>query len=84
MYYVYILKSAKDNEMCTGCIKDLRRRLELHNDGKVFATHLRRPLQVIFYEAYIDQKDAFARKKWLKTGWGRNQVKKVLRNYLKI
>jgi len=32
---------------------------------------------------FLNQKDAFTREQWLKTGWGRNYIKKVLRNYFK-
>jgi len=39
---------------------------------------------LIYYEAYLDKQDAFAREKWLKTGWGRNYLKKILKYSLKI
>jgi hypothetical protein len=32
----------------------------------------------------VNPRDAFAREQWLKTGWGRNQLKTMLRNTLKI
>lgn len=83
MYYVYILQSIKDRKLYVGCTNDLRKRLSLHNSGKVFSTHLRKPLKIIYYEAFINKHDAFQREQWLKTGWGRNQVKKILANYLK-
>jgi putative endonuclease len=51
----------------------------LHNNGKVPATSFRRPLALIYYEAYLDKRDAYSREKWLKTGWGRNYFKKTLR-----
>jgi putative endonuclease len=83
MYYVYILQSTKDKQLYTGCTNDLKKRLVLHNAGKVPSTVSRRPLQIIFYEAFISKEDAFAREHWLKTGWGRNHVKKLLERYLK-
>ena len=81
MWYVYVLRSKRDNKLYIGCTDDLRKRVELHNAGKVPATKLRRPLALIHYEAYLNKFDAFAREKWLKTGWGRNHLKKVLKNY---
>ena len=84
MYYVYVLRGERDKKLYIGCTKDLRQRLAMHNSGKVPATNLREPLRLIFYEAYINKTDAFAREKWLKTGWGRNQLRKVLSNFLKI
>lgn len=82
MHYVYILKSHKNNDFYTGCTQDLKERLKLHNSGKVFATQAYRPWSLIHYEAFINKKDAYIREKWLKTGWGRNQVRKMLANYL--
>lgn len=67
--------------MYTGCTNDLKARIKLHNNGKVSATRLRCPLALIYYEAYLNRFDAFAREKWLKTGWGRNYIKKALKNY---
>ena len=84
MYYVYVLRSRKDKDLYTGCTNDLKKRILLHNQGKVYATHERTPFDLIFYEAFINKHDAFAREQWLKTGWGRNQLQKILNNFLKI
>ena len=54
----------------------------MHNSNKVKATMKHRPLKFIYCEAYLNAKDAFQREKWLKTGWGSNQLKKSLFNYL--
>lgn len=83
MYYVYILISKKDNQLYIGCTNDLQKRFKLHNLGKIEATKNRRPLELIYYEAFINKHDAFEREQWLKTGWGRNQLKKILFNFLK-
>ena len=55
----------------------------MHNKGYIHSTSGRRPFSLVYYEAFTNQKDAFAREKWLKTGWGRNQIQKLLSNYLK-
>ncbi len=83
MQYVYVLRSKTDNDLYIGCTKDLRKRIELHNSGKIMATRNRKPLYIIYYEAFLNKHDAFNREQWLKTGWGRNQLKKILNNYLK-
>lgn len=82
MYYVYILHSRKDNKLYTGCTNNLQKRLELHNSGKIFSTKYRLPLSIIYYEAYGDKEDAFQREKYLKTGWGRSYIRRILKNYL--
>lgn len=84
MHYVYILQSTKDTNLYIGCTNDLKKRLLLHNDGEVPSTKNRKPLKLIYYEAFLNQKDAFGREQWLKTGWGHNQIAKILNNYLKI
>ncbi|KKP43629.1 MAG: excinuclease ABC subunit C [Candidatus Staskawiczbacteria bacterium RIFCSPHIGHO2_01_FULL_34_27] len=83
MYYTYILRSDKDKNLYVGYTSDLRRRIQEHNNGKTFSTSHRRPLFLIYYEAYINEDDAKQCEKFLKTGWGRNYIKKTLRNYFK-
>lgn len=66
MYYVYILKSKKDNNFYIGSTNDLKRRLCEHNSGLVFSTKSRKPLGLIYYEAYCAEGDARKREKNLK------------------
>ena len=66
MFYVYILKSKKDNKCYIGSTNNLKRRLKEHNDGLVFSTKGRRPLILIYYEAYRSEKDARKREANLK------------------
>jgi len=66
MYYIYILKSRKDSNLYTGSTKDLRKRFKDHNEGKVFSTKLRTPFELIYYEAYKNEKDAREREHNLK------------------
>jgi len=66
MFYLYILKSKVDKQLYIGSTNDLKERLKLHNSGKVFSTRLRRPLEVVYYEAYKAESDARRREKSLK------------------
>jgi len=66
MHYVYIIKSKKDGLLYTGSTNDLKKRFQLHNEGKVFSTRLRRPFELIYYEAYKAEKDARVREHNLK------------------
>ena len=70
--------------MYIGCTNNLQKRIYEHNSGKVFSTKHRMPFDLIYYEAFVNKKDAFAREQWLKTGWGRNHLAKMLINSLKI
>ncbi|OIP57244.1 MAG: excinuclease ABC subunit C [Candidatus Levybacteria bacterium CG_4_10_14_0_2_um_filter_36_16] len=82
MYYVYILKSEKDKSLYTGYTKDLKKRYKEHNNGLSKATKSRRPYQLIFYEAFVNMKDAKKREEYLKSGWGLRSIKKMLVNTL--
>ncbi len=83
MWYAYILQSKRDNELYVGMTNDLRNRVTMHNAGKVFATRFRYPLVSIYYEAHDNKYDAAAREQFLKTGWGKNWIKKNLRYHFK-
>ena len=70
MYYVYVLKSLKDGNLYTGVTTDLSRRLREHNAGKTKSLRARRPLRLVFSEAYPTKRDALARERFLKTPAG--------------
>ena len=82
MYYIYILQSNKDKQFYTGYTNDLKERLKLHNDGKVTSTKNRLPVELVYYEACLNQQDATHREKYLKTAWGKRYIKARLKNYL--
>ncbi len=81
MFYVYVLKSLKDDKLYIGCTNDLKKRFTLHNKGKIDSTKNRTPFKLIYYEAFLDKHDAFVREQWLKTGWGKKHLEKILQNY---
>ena len=81
-YYVYVLQSKKDNNFYTGYTKNLNRRLKKHNNGDVPSTRLRTPLKLIYYESCLNQQDACAREKYLKSGMGKRYIKNRLKKYL--
>lgn len=82
-FYVYILFSEKDAGLYIGYTEDLKLRLGEHFKGRVVATRHRRPLILTHYEAFTNKKDAKAREVFLKSGFGRSQLKKALQNKLK-
>ena len=82
MYYTYILRSMKDMDFYTGSTKDLKLRFEQHNKGLVESTERRRPFELIYYEARLDQNDATKREKYLKTYHGKMFLKRRLKSYL--
>ena len=81
-YYIYTLFSLKDKRFYTGLTTNLRNRLSRHARGEVKSTTNRRPLKLIHYEYFINEKDAKSREVFLKSGFGRNQLKKALKRTL--
>lgn len=82
MYYTYVLLSKKDGNFYTGFTKDLKSRFEQHKSGEVDSTRNRRPLELIYYEACVLQRDATKREKYLKTYLGKMFLRKRLKSYL--
>jgi putative endonuclease len=81
MYYVYVLRSNADRGLYIGCTKDLKKRIIEHNHGRIESTQNRFPMELIYYEACLNQKDSFKREKYLKTTYGRRYLKNRLREY---
>jgi len=84
MYFVYVLKSGRGGRLYIGFTDDIERRPKEHNEGKSLATRPFRPYKLIFYEAFLERKDAEAREKFLKSGWGRRSIKKMLKFYFGV
>lgn len=80
MWYVYIFISLKDHLLYTGFTNNLKSRWRAHEGGFVKATKNRRPLKLIYYEAYTHEADARRREKYLKGGKGRGELKMQLKN----
>jgi len=74
-----VLKSQKDKRLYIGYSSDLRNRLNKHNNGEVESTKHRRPLELIFYEAFKNKKDAQRREKYFKTDKGKSSLRQILR-----
>lgn len=81
MQYVYVLQN-QSGQFYTGCTSDLKKRLVQHNTGKSEFTKYRGPYELIYYEACLNVKDAYAREKYLKTGMGKRYLKNRLKRYI--
>ena len=82
MYYTYVLQSMNDMNFYTGFTKDLKLRFEQHNKGFVESTKNRRPFELIYYEACLNEADAIKREKYLKTYNGKMFLRSRLKSYL--
>ncbi len=66
MNYTYIVK-CRDNTYYTGWTKDLDRRMKAHNSGTgAKYTRSRRPVRLVYYEAYRTKEEAMRREREIK------------------
>jgi putative endonuclease len=80
---MYVLRSTKDENLYIGSTNDLKRRFKEHNAGDVESTRPRRPLTLVYYEAYSAEQDARTREKQLKLrGNALGQLKRRLNQSL--
>lgn len=84
MVYTYVLLSIKDKNFYTGYTTNLKERFKDHNRGKSFATKHRGPFKLIYYEVCLNQQDAYAREKYLKSGMGKRYIKNRLKRLLSL
>jgi len=84
MYYTYVLRSKKNRQLYTGYTEDLRKRFNEHNSGKCTYTKGRRPYELIYYEACLNEQDAIKREKYFKTGIGKHFIKNRLKRFLSL
>ncbi|MBN8666388.1 MAG: GIY-YIG nuclease family protein [Chitinophagales bacterium] len=83
MFFVYILHSASSGKTYTGFTINVERRLEEHNIAESSGFTLRyRPWTLIHTEPFEKKAEAMKREKYLKTGKGREEIKRIIQNYL--
>jgi putative endonuclease len=58
MQPIYLCFSEKDEQFYTGYTADIKKRLVLHNEGRVESTKNRRPLKLIYWEGCLNSQDA--------------------------
>lgn len=71
MYYCYILLSSKSHIFYFGSAKDLKIRLEQHNNGKVKSTKPHIPWKLVWCGAFETEKQARDFELYLKSGSGK-------------
>jgi putative endonuclease len=81
MFYFYILISEKDRRLYYGYTSDLKKRMEQHERGTVTSTKHRRPLRLVYYEAYCDKLSAQARETSVKRS---GRIRKRLQERLQL
>jgi len=70
MFYVYILRSEKDNSKYIGVTSDLKRRVIEHNSGNAKYSSTKLPYKLIWYCAFTEKTKAYSFEKYLKSSSG--------------
>ncbi|MDP3957519.1 MAG: GIY-YIG nuclease family protein [bacterium] len=78
MYSVYVIQSQIDNRLYVGMSRDIKKRLDEHNNGKVFSTKGYRPWAFVYSEFIGNRVEARKREKYLKGGSGKEFIKKII------
>ena len=75
MWYVYVLRSARNGRLYTGSTNDLERRLQEHQRGKNRYARYAGPFELVYKEEYGTRLEARQRELFLKSGRGRALLK---------
>lgn len=81
-FYAYVLKSKIKDFLYVGFTHNLKKRFLEHNNGEETSTKAYAPFDLIFYEAYRNEKDAKRREEYFKTTKGRTTLKAMLKEFL--
>ena len=77
-YFVYVLRSDKFIRNYVGFSSNVEKRLADHNNGRTKSTKPFRPWKLLFIESFETKIEALQREKFLKSGQGRDYIKRKL------
>jgi putative endonuclease len=78
MPFVYVLRSPATGRYYTGATLNLEARLQQHNADQSISTKNRGPWDLVHHEEYSTLAEALRRERFLKTGKGRQEFKRLL------
>ena len=84
MYYTYVLYSKKLTKRYVGVTEFLAERLGQHLQKQTPFTRRAGDWKLVYYEAFLSKVDAYAEEKFLKSGKGRERLKFLLRDTMKV
>lgn len=79
MWFVYCLRSRSRNYIYVGLTNDIARRTNQHNTGKERTTRPYAPFDLVHTEEFETRVDARRREKFLKSGAGKELLKKIIK-----
>ena len=78
MHYVYVISSKTRKYIYVGITNNLSRRITEHNRGYNKTTRAYRPFKLILGEEFTTRTAAREREKYLKSGFGKEFLKKMI------
>jgi len=81
IYYVYIIRSLKDNKLYIGQTNNIEKRLIRHNKELVKSTKNRRPFSLVFQKEFRTRKETINYERYLKSLKEGNEFKKILNSH---
>ena len=79
MFFIYVINSLSRKYIYVGMTNDLDRRIKEHNMGQNRSTKAYKPFELILKEEYATRDEARKREKYLKSGIGKEFLKKLLK-----
>lgn len=76
-FFVYVIKSQSRNYIYVGITNSFDRRLNEHNTGRNKTTRAYAPFKMLLVESYDSRQEARDREKYLKSGSGKEWLKKL-------
>ena len=77
-YFVYVLRSQKDNKHYIGSTSDVEKRLAFHNSGLQRSTRTRIPFILIYQDEFATKEEALKREKYIKSLKGGQALRKLI------
>jgi putative endonuclease len=77
-YVIYAIKSSFDDKIYVGFTMNLEKRIKEHNQGKTKSTKGFRPWALLYNEIAETRMEARKREKYLKSGCGKEFLKKLI------
>ncbi len=75
-FFVYSIRSLKDGRFYVGMTESLERRIKEHNNGRTKSTKGYTPWILVFFEKFKTREEARKREKYLKSGIGKEFIKR--------
>jgi len=76
MYYVYFLKSVRNNDLYVGSTENVQKRLARHNAGLVKSTKAYRPWELLGFEECDTRSKAVQKERYYKSHQQKELLKK--------